>query len=62
MEKKELTSNHLLPDGEKPPTIKKDGDTWTYTDTNRILMSHHDADKQFMLRMIKEWKKRNDFR
>ena len=62
MEEKKLIGSHLLPDGEKPPTIIKNGETWTYTDPNRMLVSSHDTDKEFMLRMIEEWKRRNDIR
>ena len=51
-----------MPDGDKPPTIIKNGETWTYTDPNRMLVSSHDTDKEFMLRMIEEWKRRNDIR
>lgn len=52
--------NHLLPDGDKPPTITISGETWTYIDPNRILVSSQTADKQFMVRMLEEWDKRND--
>lgn len=55
-----MAGNFLLPDGDKPPTIKKNGDSWVYTDPNRILVSSHKTDKEFMLRMIEEWKRRND--
>lgn len=59
METTPVTGNHLLPDGDKPPTIKISGDYWTYTDPNRILVSTQTADKQFMLRMIEQWDERN---
>ena len=52
--------NHLLPDGDKPPTITISGETWTYIEPNRILVSSQTADKQFMVRMLEEWDKRND--
>ena len=59
METTPVTGNQLLPDGDKPPTIKISGDYWTYTDPNRILVSTQVADKQFMLRMIEQWDERN---
>lgn len=51
---------HLLPDGDKPPTITVSGEVWTYTDSNKILISSQTADKEFMVRMIEQWDKRND--
>jgi len=49
----------LLPPQIKCPTITKNGDVWTYVSATHILVSSQKSDKEFMLRLIQQWKDKN---
>ena len=50
--------NVLLPE-EKPPVITKFGNAWLFVSANTLLYSSSKTDKEYMLRELKKWSKRN---
>ena len=48
--------NAGLPNNLECPTISKDGDQWTFVSATHVLVSSQKSDKEFMLRLIQQWK------
>lgn len=40
----------------KKPKLYKDGKFWIYVDPNRVLVSDQKSDKEFMTKLVQEWK------
>lgn len=59
MEDEEVSGSHNILPQLKRPVINKTGDVWTLMTANEILVSAHQIDKDYMIRIQEEWDKEN---